>query len=348
MTFRERREFLRLSAAAMTLAATPLPTTAQQPAQGVATLRVVDFHNHYVGPNFAAAAGAGTPAAQQAYWQTVNRNLASPDALVASLDAAGVVARVVNTPLEFLRNAGRDLAHDTVPRINDALAELVLRHPGRLYGLATVDAYAGEDAATELTRAIRGLGLRGVIVEAAKGDLFLDAAQARPTLAAAATLGVPVFCHPITDPVLQRTFRSLGRLSIPLNRGTVNAAALFALLESGAFEQLPNLHVVVTTLALGGLLMAGGFGDGQRLRRDTPSALRRNVYVDTMGLHPTVIRTAVELLGADHVIAGTDWPVLTETDIPGRLATALTECGLDSVAQQLVAQGNALRLLRVT
>jgi predicted TIM-barrel fold metal-dependent hydrolase len=344
-----RRHFLsQASAAALALAAIPRSASAQPQPQGAAALKVVDFHNHYVGPHFAAVAGAGAPAAQQAYWQAVNRNLADPDALLASIETAGISARVINTPLEFLRNAGGELAPDTVSRINEGLAELVAKHPGRLYGLATVDAYTGEAAASELIRAVRELGLRGVFVEAAKGELFLDAPQARPVLAAAAALGVPVFCHPITDPALLRRFRGLGRLGVTLNRGTINTAALFALLESGTFEEVPNLRLVVTTLALGGMLMAGGFGDGQRLRRDTPAALRRHVYVDTMGLNPVLIRSAVDLLGPNHVLAGTDWPVFTESDIPGRLAAALTECGLDAAGQQQIANGNALKLLAGT
>jgi aminocarboxymuconate-semialdehyde decarboxylase len=240
-----RRHFLgQAGAAALALAAIPRSASAQPQPQGAAALKVVDFHNHYVGLHFAAVAGAGAPAAQQAYWQAVNRNLADPDALLASIETAGISARVINTPLEFLRNAGGELAPDTVPRINDGLAELVAKHPGRLYGLATVDAYAGEAAASELTRAVRELGLRGVFVEAAKGELFLDAPQAHPTLVAAAALGVPVFCHLITDPALLRRFRVLGRLGVALNRGTINAAALFSLLESGTFEER---HVYVDT-----------------------------------------------------------------------------------------------------
>jgi len=33
----------------------------------------------------------------------------------------------------------------------------------------------------------------------------------------------------------------------------------------------------VTTLAFGGVLLAGGFGDGQRIRSDAPTLARRHV-----------------------------------------------------------------------
>jgi microsomal dipeptidase-like Zn-dependent dipeptidase len=53
----------------------------------------------------------------------------------------------------------------------------------------------------------------------------------------------------------------------------------------------------------------------------------------------------VELLGADHVLAGTDWPIAVEKDVPARLQKALTFAGLSAEQQQMVAGGNTLKLL---
>lgn len=348
----ERREVLAAAGAAIVAGAYGTSARAQTGpvAAGTGTsLKVVDFHNHFVGPAFKSIAGAAAPAAQKAYFERVNRDLSDPQALVSSIEAAGIAARVVNTPLEFLQNADVDVPADLPRRINDALAELVGRNPGRLHGLATVDAYGGEEGAREVTRAVRELGLRGVFVASAKGDLFLDALQARPTLAAAAALGVPVFVHPVTDAQLSRRFAGYGRLGNTFNRGTINAAALVALIESGTLDDLPALRVVVTTLAIGGVLLAGGLvqGRGRSMRRDAPEVSRRHVYIDTMGLQPALIRSAVDILGADHVVAGTDWPIFTESSVPERLQAALTASGLGAVEQKMVAGGNALKLLGV-
>src|SRR5690349_20729771 len=263
-----------------------------QPSPSVGT---VDFHNHFVGPAFALTTLAGVTPGQRAFWEGVNRMLAEPGALLSSIAEDGVAARVISTPLEFLQDAEGNVPAATITRINDAVADLVSRHPGRLHGLATVDAYSGEAGARELTRAVKELGLRGVFVESAKGDLLPDAPEARPTFAAAAALCVPVFMHPIEDPSLFRRFKAYGRLGVRLTRGTINAAGLFAMVESGMLEEMSNLRVVVTALALGGLLLAGSVGDGARLRKDAPAALRRHVYIDTTGLHPVIVRCAVDL-----------------------------------------------------
>jgi aminocarboxymuconate-semialdehyde decarboxylase len=350
-----RREFLGAVGATAGVAAiaagsfaAPARAAAHTDDKGRASLKIIDFHNHYVDPSFTLTNMATIPPALRTRWEGINRNLADSRALLTSIETANIAARVINTPTAFIEDADGNVPPGTVERINDSLAELVSRNPGRLYALATMDAYSGEAGARELTRAVRELGMRGVFVESAKKDLLLDAAQARPTLAAAASLGVPVFVHPVTDPALHKRFARYGFLGVRLARGTINSAALVALLEGGTFDELPNLRVVVTTLALGGILLAGGFGDGHRLRSDTPTLTRRHVYVDTMGIHPVLVRSAVDLLGADHVLMGTDWPIAVEKSVPERLQSALTACGLDASAQQMVAGGNTLSLLGIS
>ncbi len=310
-------------------------------------LTVIDFHNHHVDPAHTLTTMAALPPAARAPWEAINRNLADTSALLASIEETGISARVVNTPTAFIADADGNVPPGTIETINDGLARLVAAHPGRVFALATVDAFSGEAGARELTRAVRDLGLSGAFVESAKGDLLLDAPQARPTLVTAAMLGVPVFVHPVNDKAFSRRFGRYRRLGTMFARGTINSAALVALLEGGVFDEVPNLHIVVTTLALGGVLLAGGFGDGAGIRADTPAASRRHVYVDTMGLNPAAIRASVDLLGADHVLVGTDWPIIREALIHDRLREAFTAAGLSPADQELVASGNVARLLKL-
>ena len=174
-------------------------------------MKIVDFHNHYMGPSWTLTNLASVPPAARPAWEAINRNLQSQDALLSSVDDAGIAARVINTPTAFIEDADGNAPPGAITRINDHMADLVAKHPGKLYGLATVDAFSGDAGARELTRAVKELGLRGVFVESAKRDLLLGAKETRPTLAAAASLGVPVFVHPLTDPELHKRFSRIGR-----------------------------------------------------------------------------------------------------------------------------------------
>src|SRR5207237_8189298 len=152
-----------------------------------------DFHNHYMGPSWTLTNLANAPAAARPAVEALNRNLQSQDALLSSVESAGIAARVINTPTAFIEDADGKIPPGAIERINDQMAELAGKHSGKLYGLATVDAFSGDTAARELMRAVKELKLRGVFVESAKRDLLLRAKAARPSPAAPAARGVAGF-----------------------------------------------------------------------------------------------------------------------------------------------------------
>jgi aminocarboxymuconate-semialdehyde decarboxylase len=311
-----------------------------------ADFEIIDFHCHHVPEVWPLAENARAAPAERVTWRRINRRLADPSALLEAIDDGDIDGRVVNIPTALFEPPENGIADDTVRRANDLVAALVARHPGRLYGLASVDAFAGERGAAEVYRAARDLGLRGLFLNSAKGDTLLDAPEALPTLTAAAELGLPVFVHPVYPPALSRQLAPYGQLGILLARGTVNSAALVALLRSGRFAALPGLRVVVTTLALGGVLLAAALGDDES-QPPVAETLRRHVFIDTMGLHPASIRASVDVLGAGNVLLGTDWPIVNDAPIRARTLAALAAAGLSAQDQQAIAAGNVRRLLGV-
>jgi aminocarboxymuconate-semialdehyde decarboxylase len=289
----------------------------------------------------------GLSGANLAVFKKLLADMVDEKQLLDSIEAAGITARVINSPTEFLQDADGNVANGTEQRINDGLAKLQAKYTGKIYALATVDAFSGDDGAREVTRAVRELGLRGIFLKCAKGDLILGDKQTHPTLAAAALLGVPMFVHPQNDPQLVKRFAATGTLGLAVAIGTINSAALCHMLETGTFEEIPNMRVVVSTWAFGGVLLAAGPGDGQRIRRDAPDVARRHVYIDTMAVNPALIRTSVDVLGADHVVVGTDWPVNQETSMPEKLQRAFAHCGLNAAEQEMIASGNLLKLMGI-
>src|SRR4029450_6838154 len=184
--------------------------------------------------------------------------LSDEDLLVKDMRDGVLGARVINIPANLIADANGLVAPDTIMAINDQVAGLVARHEGQLYGWGSVDAYDGDRAAREAERAVRDLGLRGLFVDSARGDLLIDAPQARPTLEVASRLGVPVFVHPVAPQPLTKQMAPYGVVGTLFARGTINSAALIALVEGGVLAELSGLRVVVTAHAIGGLAMAAG------------------------------------------------------------------------------------------
>jgi aminocarboxymuconate-semialdehyde decarboxylase len=244
----------------------------------------------------------------------------------------------------LIADADGRVTYETMLAMNDDLAALVARHPGQIYGLASIDGYDGETSAREAERAIHELGLSGLFVDCARGDLLIDAPQARPTLEVAARLGVPVFVHPVAPQPLTRQMAPYGLIGTLFARGTVNSASLIALVEGEVFSQLPGLRVVVTAHAIGGLAMIAGLSSQSRLPSGTIDVLRKHVFIDTTLFNPALIRASVDLLGADHVLAGSDFPIVGGP-IRGPLTDAMRGAGLSHEEQEAVAAGNCRRLM---
>lgn len=308
------------------------------------SLSIVDFHSHHVGPSWTLTTARTGSEANRRRWEKINRDLQDRGALFADVDDGDIAARVINSPTAFIEAADGSIPEEAPKRLNEQLAELVATRPDAAYGLATVDTFGGERAARDLESAVRDLGLRGVFLESGRGDRLIDAPEARPVLEAASELGVPVFLHPVNPPHLSEQLEPYGRYGTLLARGTVNSAALASLIAGGVFDALPGLRVVVTNLAIAGILLGAAFDVAPEGRSDAATVLRRQVWADTMGFDPVVIRALVGTLGVDHGLAGSDWPIVSTGPITARLTTALTAAGLSDAEQRLIAGDNARRL----
>jgi aminocarboxymuconate-semialdehyde decarboxylase len=275
----------------------------------------------------------------------IAERIANIDALMAELDQVDLDRRVLSAPPALVTPDGVVLAISSIRAMNDHLAEVVSAHPDRLVGLATIDAFQGDDAAAEVERAADELGLRGVVIDCARGELLLDAPEARPFLLTVSEREIPVFAHPMSPARLSSELRGLGNWGRALARGTASSASLFSLIASGLFDELRGLRVVFAWLGGGALPVAGTVPGSERLRRNTPESERWHVYVDTMGFEPSAVRYAVDLLEADHVLTGSDWPIGGVPASRERVHATLSAAGLTTDQQELVSWDNAASLL---
>ena len=306
---------------------------------------VIDFHCHHVPEKFSLTTQQNFPRDQRPRWEQTNRLLSDEKLLMREVESGDLEARVVNIPAALVADADGTLPHDTICAMNDHMAALASRQKGRVLALATIDAYDGDRAGREVERAIGELDLKGIFVDAGRGDLLIDAPQARPALEAAAKLGAPVFVHPVNPQPMTNRMVPYGRIGTLFARGTINAQALIALVEGGVFEALPDLRVVVTALAWGGLAVAAEFDDQSKYESGAIAVMRKHVSIDTMGFKPALIRAAADLLGVENVMCGSDWPILNEGPLTQTLANALQAAGFSAQEQEMIASGNAKRLL---
>ena len=287
----------------------------------------VDIHAHFYPADYLEAVGrtAGEislrtePTGRRVFCRgeakvaAVNPPAVDPALRLQAMDEAGAHVQALSLTfpsVNFLPpRQGADLARVA----NAALAGVAKASGGRFVGLAAVPQKDAALAVAELTRAVEDLGLRGAIVFTNIDGVYLDDPSQGPLLERAAALGVPLLLHPMAPP----SARGMADywLTPILGMEFEVMLALGRLVFTGALERLPHLCLVASHLGGGLPFLQGRMDHGYRVHPDCrqhiprpPSAYLRQVYYDAVAFHPPALRCAVESVGADRLVLGSDYP----------------------------------------
>lgn len=321
----------------------------------------VDIHTHYVPEQLVAEARRGDALDglrvervdgqewlihRQGYRYPLVPAFYDLESRLASMDRLAVDVSVVSiAPTLFCYWLDAAAAVDFARRTNESLAEFVRGSGGRIRGVATLPMQDPAAAAAELRRAVGALALRGAEIGPAVEGLPLSDPRNRPVLEAAAELDVPLILHPYyvgSRPGLE-DFYLTNLVGNPLET-TVCAARLIL---GGILDDLPGLRVVL--MHGGGFLpyQIGRLDHGHRVRpeargcRQPPSAYLHRFWFDTVTHAAQPLRFLVDLVGADQVVFGTDFPFDMAA---GPLAEQLRGVGLSPAGTVRIAGGNASQL----
>ncbi len=196
--------------------------------------------------------------------------------------------------------------------LNETLGETVQEHSDRLSGLASVPLQDGALAARELEHSIQQAGMVGGVIAANVDDVNLGDAPLDEFWAAAVELDVPVFIHP-TQPQQPERTQKHGMLQI-VQFTYDTTVTVGSLIFSGVLDRFPTLNLI---LSHGGGYFPYQVGRFDRLYKNmqaptapaqAPSDYLRRFYYDTILYHPAAICFLRDLVGADRLLLGTDYP----------------------------------------
>jgi aminocarboxymuconate-semialdehyde decarboxylase len=161
---------------------------------------------------------------------------------LADMDAMGVDVQVISPSI--LHQCTYSLDPQEALRLerigNEQVAETVARKPDRLIGLGSVPLQDASLAAAEMERAVRDLGLKGIVIASRVNETELGEAPLRPFWAAAEALGVPIFIHPAGNPDARLRRHSL---LISLGQPLEEAFAQCSLIYDGIMDAFPRLKI---------------------------------------------------------------------------------------------------------
>ncbi|MCU1361749.1 MAG: amidohydrolase [Ilumatobacteraceae bacterium] len=279
--------------------------------------RAIDTHSHYAPAAWIAmvVAEASHDEAFADLTKGVRRAFADEqhpirrlDWRLAEMDVAGVAVSVLSLPSP---GAGFNDQATTVAAAqagNDGLLEAASQHPTRLDALATLPFPYVDDALAELRRVARHPRCRGVQVVTRHEPWSMDDPSFFDVYALAADLGLPIVTHPALE-CLPEAYAdwNMAPVLAPIVNSSVGISRF---LMSGMLDRLPTLDLVVPHL--GGFVpfLAARFDDFGMGDASHPLAyyLTERMYFDSCSLHEPALRFAVETMGADRLVFGTDYP----------------------------------------
>lgn len=323
-------------------------------------MKIVALEEHFVTPELVRAweGLSGTERHDALDQMTMpdihDRLLEIGDKRIAAMDAGGVTMQVLSLTTPGPQNLGPEEAVRLAADANDKLAAAIARHPDRFGGFAALATPAPDQAARELERAVRELGLDGAMLNGRTGDRNIDDPALEPIWAKAAALRAPIYIHPQLPVTLVRDayYAGLGQgveavfMQAAIGWHYETGVQLLRLILAGTFDRYPELQVIVGhwgEVVLFYLDRLQTLDKVAGLKRPLADYFRANVYVTPSGIFSQrYFAWSREVLGIDRVLFATDYPYVPESKAGAR--AFLDAAPLTQDERQAVAHGNWDRL----
>jgi len=321
---------------------------------------IVDFHNHYFPPeyldeirrgpsNFRLTEDAdGNPVLHSpGDYNVVVRGHRDIDFRRTVLDEAGIDRQVITFTAPGTSIETPERAAELAGMVNDALADRVARYGNRFVALAHLPLNHPEAAAGEMERAL-AMGFPGVMLFSNAAGVPLADERFWPIYEQADAAGAVLYIHPTYPLGIEAMEDYMLMPLVGFLMDTTLAAA--NLVFAGVPERFPRIRWVLCHT--GGAIpflaerLDRGFEAFARCRKNIsrrPSEILRDFYYDTVNFDPRCLRLAADYAGADHLLAGSDYPHMIGS--LEKMQSSIEAMGLGDAARAAVLGGNAVRLL---
>jgi len=279
---------------------------------------IIDFHTHVFPPDVKKNRNryVERDPCFAILYSNPKAKMATAEELIAAMDEGGVDVSVI-------LNIGWT-THELCVETNDYIIDAVSRYPQRLVGFCAVQPQSPRAAVAEIERCA-GAGIRGL------GEI-------RPDIQLF-DLDDEMVMAPLVETLKEHKLILLLHSSEPVGhsyqgKGLVTPDVLFPFIAS-----YPDLTVV-----------CAHWGGGLPFYALMPEVRKTmaNVYFDSAAspylYTPQVYSQVIQMVGADRVLFGTDYPLLK----PKRLLDEIDTLGLDEETRRLLLAGNAQRLLGIS
>lgn len=301
---------------------------------------VIDVHAHLVPPHLAAPRP---------------RYMSDVSMLLQDQKDAGVDISVLSSPMFMPKGDAPTI--EAVRGFNKFASEVSKQSEGHIAALAFAYPWGGKEYVEEVKRAITQDGCKGVLLNTNGQGEYIDSEKCYPLYELATELDFPIFVHPPYAGMTGGDMKQF-KLHEMIGRPCDTTLTLARLICSGGLERYPTLKLVGAHVGGAILMLPGRLDFCYEWRHETyfgpwepdilthpPSYYINKLYVDTMGFHAPAVMLAVNTLGADHVLLGSDHPPVN-TSLKKSLDTTMN-LPISFADKQKILGENAARLLKL-
>jgi len=274
--------------------------------------------------------------------------MTDPARRIDDMDRVGIDVEVLSLSTPNVYFAPPERQAEVARLVNDAYAELAARHPKRFKGFASIPMDDPDAALRELERTQGELRMNGVIVLSNINGRALTDPRYRPFFAECDRRRVCVFIHPMipasAEPFAEYVLGPI--IGFPFD----TTLAVARLCYAGVFRELPNIRWILGHL--GGAVpylmerMDNGYRDFAECRvniDELPSTYLKRLYYDTVSFSPTALTLAREVVGAEHLVMGSDYPhLLGSID---RAVSSIEALDIPNADKERIFSGTARQIL---
>lgn len=268
----------------------------------------------------------------------------STEARLTDMDRDSVALQVISPiPVTFCYDADPTGAAELAAAQNDYFDRMVSRHPTRFAALGAVALQDPDLAVSELRRCMSRPGFLGVEIATQVRGHELAEEQFDRFFAIAGELGALVLVHPRDEDLPTRmTGLAMGfGAGMPIETATAAAS----LLTSGALARRPGVRLCLAHGAgalpaiIGRLDKGAQIGGMAADSAELPSRLAGSLWCDSLTYSRTALLAAVEVVGVEHVVFGSDYPFpavpdpidRVVADLPDGLRNAISRGNLENI-----------------
>jgi aminocarboxymuconate-semialdehyde decarboxylase len=305
---------------------------------------IIDWHTHVYPPEY-----ANSPR-----WE--GRCPMVLDNVLEVHERAGVDLAVISNTAHYVGGRPDDEVFKGLQRWDEYSAEIAQKYPDKTICFATTVPGGGDRYLKELERAVKEYGLRGVLINSSHQGHYPDADEARPFFDLVTELDIPVMVHAPSSSFGEECMRDY-RLISSVGRPADECLSLSRLIVRGLFEQYPTLKLVGCHLGGGICEVIGRLNYAYELQEEAfflgpyepiliskePGEYLKMMYMDSAAYHWPAVMCAINTIGIDHVVFGSDAPPLAPL-LP-RAVKLIEDLPISEADKQAIFYDNAARII---